>query len=351
MDNKRVTISISTGTILKILLIVVLAFLLFVLRGVILILLTAVVIASAIEPATIWFVRRGIPRVVGVTLIYLITAIIIAGTFYLLLPAFLTDLAGFINALPQYVTALDIGTSGGLFGWQATQSNSIGQAAQNILGSFSASSSGVLATLTTVFGGATSFVLIVVLSFYLAVQDRGVEEFLKIVTPLRREEYVIDLWRRTQAKIGRWMQGQLLLALIIGILVYVGLVLLGVDHAFSLALIAMLFELIPIFGSILSAVPGVVTAFLGGGITFAFVVGLMYLIVQQIESHIIYPLVVKKVVNVHPFVVIIALLVGAKLGGFLGILLSVPVATAMMEFMNDIARDRVVARARMNDNV
>ncbi len=122
-------------------------------------------------------------------------------------------------------------------------------------------------------------------------------------------------------------------------------------HAFSLALIAMVFEIIPVFGPILSAVPGILSAFAGGGVTFALIVALMYLVVQQIESHVVYPLVVKKVINVNPLVVIISLLVGAKLGGFLGILLSVPTATALMEFLNDLARDRLVARARMNENV
>jgi predicted PurR-regulated permease PerM len=316
-----------------------------------------VVIASAVEPGTQWLIRRKIPRVVAATLIYLVIGILLAGIFYLLLPAFLTDLAGFINTLPQYVTGSDISSGtglqvlGGRPAGEMSHTQSFGQTAQNIINTFSAAGGGVLATLTKIFGGATSFVLIVVLSFYLAVQDHGVEQFLKTVTPLRKEEYVIDLWRRTQHKIGRWMQGQILLALIVGILLFIGLTILGVNHAFSLALIAMVFEIIPVFGPIISAVPGVITGFAQSGLTFAFIVALMYLVVQQIESHVIYPLVVKKVINVHPFIVIIALLVGIKLGGFLGALLSVPVATALMEFLNDLSKDRVAARARMNDNV
>ncbi|MBX4198151.1 AI-2E family transporter [Candidatus Parcubacteria bacterium] len=348
MDRQRVIVSISTSTILKIFALVALGFLLFVLRDVVLILLTAVVFASAIEPGTLWFIRRGVPRIIGVTLIYLLSAILIAGLFYFLLPPFLSDLGGFIKALPQYITALNLKAPVAVQG--LSTSTSFGQTVENIITTLSNASGSILATLTTVFGGATSFVLIIVLSFYLAVQDHGIEDFLKLVAPLKHEHYVIDLWRRTQRKIGRWMQGQLLLAIIVGLLVFVGLALLGVHHAFSLALIALVFEIIPIFGPILSAVPGIATAFIQGGFTFALIVGLMYLVVQQIESHVIYPIVVKKVVNVHPLVVIIAFLVGAKLGGFLGILLSVPLATALTEFMNDVARDRVAARARMNDN-
>jgi predicted PurR-regulated permease PerM len=354
MDQKRVLFSVSSGTIIKILLLIGLAYLLFQLRDVLLILLTAVVFATAIEPLTVWLKRRGIPRLVGVSIIYLISAILIAGLFYLLLPAFLTDLSSFISVLPQYITTLNVHIPQN-FGFESavkglSEPTSLGQTIQNIIGGFSGTSGGVLATLSAIFGGFTSFLIILVLSFYLAVQDHGIEDFLRLVIPLKQEDYIIDLWRRTQHKIARWMQGQLLLALIVGVLVYIGLSLVGVKNAFSLALISMVFEVIPVFGPIIGAVPGVMTAIIQGGFTFALIVALIYVVIQQIESNVIYPLVVKKVVDVHPLTVIIALIVGAQLGGFLGILLSVPVATALSEFMSDYAKNKGAARALLNDN-
>lgn len=337
MDQKRVQLSVSSGTIIKILLLIGLAYLLFQLRDVLLILLTAIVFATAIEPLTLWLKRRGIPRIVGVSAIYLVMAILIAGLFYLLLPAFLTDLASFISALPQYITTLNVHIPQN-FGFE------------NAVKGLSGTSGDVLATLSAIFGGFTSFLIILVLSFYLAAQEHGIEDFLRLVIPLKQEDYILDLWRRTQRKIARWMQGQLLLALIVGILVYIGLSIIGVKNAFSLALISMVFEVIPVFGPIIGAVPGVMTAIIQGGFTFALIVALIYLVIQQIESNVIYPLVVKKVVDVSPLMVIIALIVGAQLGGFLGILLSVPVATALSEFMSDYAKNKGAARALLNDN-
>src|SRR5437868_3540942 len=108
MDPKRVTISISSGTVIKILLLVGLAYVLFMLRDVLLILLTAIVFATAIEPVTMWLKRRGIPRILAVALIYIIAAVLISGLFYLLLPAFLKDLSSFISTLPQYITTLNL---------------------------------------------------------------------------------------------------------------------------------------------------------------------------------------------------------------------------------------------------
>jgi predicted PurR-regulated permease PerM len=74
----------------------------------------------------------------------------------------------------------------------------------------------------------------------------------------------------------------------------------------------------------------------------------MYIIVQQIESHVIYPLVMQKVLDIPPIVVILALVVGAKAGGFLGVLISVPVAVALTEIMNDIGRNRILAREKFS---
>jgi len=189
--------------------------------------------------------------------------------------------------------------------------------------------------------------LIVVLSFYLSALENGVATFLRIVTPIKSERYVLNLWERSQTKIGQWMQGQLLLGVIIGVLTYLGLVILGVPYAFLLAIIAGLLELIPIFGPIIAMIPAIAIAFTDGGLTSAVIILGFYLIIQQFENNLIYPLVVRKVVGVPPLLVILALLIGAKLAGFLGILLSVPIAAAFREYINDIEFDKQRAEAEL----
>src|SRR4051812_14141538 len=114
----------------------------------------------------------------------------------------------------------------------------------------------------------------------------------------------------------------------------------GIKHALLLAAIAAVFELIPVFGPILSAVPAVLLALVDGGTTQAFLVIGLYLIIHQFENHLLYPLVVRKIVGISPMVVILALVIGAKLAGFLGILLSVPIAAAVMEWVDDIEKHK-----------
>ena len=115
---------------------------------------------------------------------------------------------------------------------------------------------------------------------------------------------------------------------------------LGVPHPLLLAILAAVFELIPVFGQFMAAVPAVAIAFTSGGVTSALTVAALYTIVQQFEAHLIYPVVVKKVVGVPPLLVILALLVGYKLVGFLGVLLSVPIAGAIQEYVSDIQKEK-----------
>ncbi len=129
---------------------------------------------------------------------------------------------------------------------------------------------------------------------------------------------------------------------------YLGLVIfVDANHALLLASLAALFELIPIFGPILSAIPAILIAFVDGGaehgVSKAVTVVIIYLIIHQFENHLLYPLVVKKIVGVSPILVIIALVIGAKLAGFLGAILAVPIAAAIMEFVGDIERNKGAA--------
>ena len=115
---------------------------------------------------------------------------------------------------------------------------------------------------------------------------------------------------------------------------------LGIQNALILAVLAGVLEIIPVFGPIISAIPAILFGFASGGLTMGLLVLGLFVIIQQFENHLIYPLVVKKVVGVSPIIVILALIVGAKFAGFLGILLSVPVTSALMEYIDDVDRDK-----------
>ena len=359
--EKYTTIRISSETIVRVILYILLFALLYYVRDVVLVILASVVIASATEPATLWLKKYNISRLIAVIVVYVCTAGVLAGIFYFLIPPLLSDASNLLSKLPEYLshvpfwnpapetlTTITQSSAVQTFSSAIPSSFSFGDALSNIQSAISSANQGLLNAVSGIFGGLLSFILVVVLSFYLAVQEDGVQDFLKVIVPVRNQKYVLDLWKRSQLKIGLWMQGQVLLGLLIAILVYLGLTIFKVKNALLLAILAGLFELIPVFGPILSAIPAVIAAiFDGGGITKGLLVVGLYLIIQQFENHLIYPLVVRKIVGVSPIVVILAFIVGGKLAGFLGILLSVPVASALMELYSDVQKEKMSARERL----
>ena len=350
MPEKPLLISVTPSAVVKILLVLAGAWLLYALRDVVLVVLVAIVIASAIEPGVAALARRGIPRILSVVLFYLalFTAFIVLFVFFL--PSLVDDLAGFIAALPGYLHAF--ASSDALdpylriFGMTVPDAISTNDLIARIGDTIGGGGllGGTVSTAAGIFSGLVSLLLVVVFSFYLAVIETGVEDVLRVIVSDKHEKYVLGLWRRAQKKIGLWMQGQLLLGVIMGVLVYLGLTILGVKHALVLAVVAALFELIPVFGPTLAAVPATAIAFVDGGFTLGIMVIALYVIFQQFENHLIYPLVVTKVVGVPPLLVILALIIGAKLAGFMGILLSVPAAATIQELVRDLQAHRLAHR-------
>ncbi len=346
-------ISITTGTLFRAMLVLLFFFLLFYLRSILLVVLTAVVIASSVEPFTVWLKRFKVPRLLAVMSMYVLLSAAFIGVFYFFVPLLLSDTANFLRAFPELLEGVPAPISASrnsvLQGADFAETLSQGITSttepssltavftdlSQILGSFA---KGFWDNVSVVFGGIVQFILIIVLSFYLAVQEDGVGAFLRIVTPEQHEHYVIGLWKRTQRKIGFWIQGQILLAVLVGILVYLGLTIMGVKNALFFAALAAIFETIPLFGPILAAIPAVATAYGTGSLSFALLVAGVYLIIQQFENHLIYPLVVKKIIGVPPMTVILALIIGAQLGGFLGLLISVPLAATLMEYLDDVQK-------------
>lgn len=339
---KEVTsISISSGTIIKTISIVLVFWGLFYVRDFVIALLVAVVLASAVEMPVRFFKRWGVPRTVSVVGIFLFLLLLVAATIFIFLPPLADDIARFISTLPKILESVRIfGRDMGFKDLAAAISNlsrdiSKGQIL-SIIKTAVFGTSGIVATTTVVVGSVINFVLTFVLAFYLALEEHGVQKFLRLVVPHNQEEYITDLWSRAQKKIGLWMQGQLLLSLLVALLVYIPMLILDMPYATLLAIIAFVGELIPMVGLTLATIPALFLAWTHGGTSLLSVVALIYVIVGQLESHVLYPKVMNKMVGVPSTVVIIALVVGAKIAGIWGVLLAVPLASILMELVEDI---------------
>ena len=305
-------------------------------------LLTAVVIASSVDPAARWFEKYRIPRVISVLFLYISTFAAFGLVFYLVAPPLISDMSAFLSDLPAKISTIEPNNIlSFLPQLPAGFLNAIRDVAANLDSAAIGSATGFFGVATSIFGGAVSFIFIIVISFYLSVEEKGIENFLKVITPKEYENYALDLWSRSRRKIGFWLQGQLLLGVLVGVIVFLGLTILGVEYALLLAILSGMFEVIPVFGPIIAAIPAIGVAFIQKPV-LGLAVLIFYVVVQQFENHLIYPLVVRKTIGVPPLLVILSLFIGGTLAGFFGILLAVPVATVLMEFINDFARKREI---------
>lgn len=343
-NDKVYNINISATTIKNFVLVGFVVFILLRLRSLVFVILTSVVLASFIRTAATSLKRRlGITRILSVVVMYLLTFLAIAGIIYFFVPVLLIELSNIIPVITQYLPSnFSLVQTIGLDSTQLATSHAgqIATLGESIKSFLSVISSGFQNTLAVLFGSLLNVVLVIVISFYLSVSSDGIDSFLKTLSPIHHRTYVIDLWNRSQLKIARWMQGQLLLGLMVGILIFLGLSFLNVEQAILLSIIAAIFELIP-FGIFLAIIPAVSLTYTSGGLSLALVVLALYFVVQQLESYLIAPLVVQKVTGISPLVVILSLLIGANLAGFWGLILAVPVAVTIQEYIRDLEKDKL----------
>ncbi len=326
-------VRVSIRSIFHAVFVVVILLALFYIKDLVFVFLTSIVIASFVESAVRRLRKRGLGRTIAVVLIYFLV-LTLAGLFmYLFIPVFFQQMSELSGLVAQYLP------STGSLSANESQITTIVSSFQAITTN---ATSGTLQVAIALFGGVYNFILLVILSFYLSVNNKAIENFLRIVIPQSEVEQAVSLWRRTEHKIGLWFQGQMLMATLVGVIIYLLLFILNIQYSLILAVTAAILELIP-FGIILAAVPAIASGFISKGSTGALEVGLVYLIVHEFEVNLIAPLIVQKVVGISSLVVILAILVGLKLAGFWGVMLAIPTAVLLMEFVEDVKKKKGIS--------
>ena len=193
------------------------------------------------------------------------------------------------------------------------------------------------AAISHVFGGVIALFVVLILSYYMVVEEHGLTRGLEHIIPRRHHVFLQTCIKDGKDKVGHWMHGQLLLMLLVGLLYYALLSALGVPFALVLALFGALLEIIPYVGPNLAALPAFLIGF-SISPALAVLVLLGYFVIQQIESNILTPKIMQKVVGLNPILSIIAILCGFQLAGILGALLSIPLAVLAVTILKEWAR-------------
>ena len=316
----------------------------FLVRGALLLIYIAALVAIGISPFVTRLERRRLigkkplPRWVAILEVYLLLMVVIVTVSILVIPPLIDQARAFWTAIPDLLHRGQVWLiARGLLSRELTFTEAVQQTAQ---GNGSDAVTTLIGALSGFFGGVFGLLTILILAFYLLLDSRTLFRNFVSLFPKAERERVEDVCRRISTKVSAWLAGQLMLAAIIGTTAALGLWLLGVPYFFVLALIAGLGEMIPVVGPILSAIPAVAVALTVSPATALFV-SIFFLAQQQLENHILVPKIMERQVGISAGFVIIALLIGGSLLGIVGAILAVPTAAILQVVFQELTAQHV----------
>lgn len=333
--ERRIVFDFSVQSVFKVVFGLILLWLMFYLRDIFVLFFLAFILATAIEPVVNLLGKKKIPRWVTIIGIYLLLMLFVYFLARLIIPPISEQVNTFSRERTQLAAEIDSYLEKAPSTVRVAINDFIHQIPEKI--SKYSKSGTVLQNALGVFSGLLGFLTVMVISFYLLIEKNSMENFVKTYWPQKSNQKALKIFKEIVTKTSYWARGQLVLSGSIGLLTYVGLTLLGVDYALSLALLAAVTELLPIVGPFIGAVPAMIIAFAINPL-LVFWVGLMYFGIQQFENHVLVPQVMKRALGLSPVAIIFALLVGAKLLGILGVIISIPVASAVAVLVNSLKK-------------
>ena len=330
--NQQTTIKIDLWSVLKVILVLCLFFFLYMIRDIILFVLIAVFLSIVIIPVVDFFEKKTFPRWLGALIVYLIIfgALVFFG--FLFFPTLISESQILFEKMPGYLKSI--------FGEEVIfWSSGIVETLKNWLMTSGAARSQIFSFFSDVVGGLFTTLIILVISFYLSIDKNFIIRQINKFLPLKYKDFLTNFYQASQKRISAWALASLMLCLIIGILSYFGLLILGIKFALLLGVMAGVFEIIPYLGPWLGGSMAFIVA-LADSPTKALMVVIFYVILQQLENSFFAPQIMKKAVGINPVVVLIALMVGGKLAGLLGVLLAIPLITVGSILVKDYLETR-----------
>ncbi len=333
MENKKYTLDISYEGIMRLIVVFALFLVVYFLRDILFILFISILLALIIDPAVDSIEKKKIPRVIAAFMLFSFMFLVLGSLIYIIATPLAKELSELALRIPNYLG------SSIFLNDKSILNTEISGPLQSVLleasSYFKNIASGLFSGIFNILGGFVSAILILVITFYLIIEENGVVNFVKQTVPQNLQPRSLRIIKKVQTKLGRWFVGQLALGFIVGTMSLIGLYLLGVPYSLVLAIIAGILELIPYIGPILSAIPAIIIA-LTVSPELAFLTLILYFLIQQFENYLIVPKVMEKSVNLHPIVIIVVVIMGQKIAGVTGAIIAVPVATIAAIIIEDI---------------
>lgn len=281
-------------------------------KDVLLMLFMAFIIMSALNPAVDHLEKLKIPRALAILMLYLLLLVVIGVTLGTVVPPLVSQTGNLVLSLPDALSRIAI--------FHDNQQ----AITEQVLGQIGSLPQDLLRVTVNLFGNILSIFTVLVISFYLLLERANLNKYLAILLGKNSPDRVLKTINEIERRLGGWVRGELFLMLAVGLVTYVGLLILGIDNALPLAIIAGLLEIVPNIGPTLSAVPAILIALTIHPFK-AVATAALYFLVQLIENHALVPNIMRRAVGVNPLVSIVGLIIGLKIYGPMGAIMSIPV--------------------------
>jgi len=279
------------------------------LRGLILMVFLCFLFMEGLHPAVSWLEKIKIPRVLAILLVYIFIIAALSISVVGVIPDLVEQSTILIRNLPNALKNIDF------LGLNFVDFSSQLRILENLPGN-------IASLVMSLFSNILSIFVFFVITFYLLLERKNFDHYLKNIFG-QNSQKAIAVVNQLEKRLGIWVSAQLMLMLIIGILSYLGYLIIGVNFALPLAIIAGILEMVPNIGpTIASILAGIF------GLTISPITGILAviwgIIVQQLENNFIVPKIMKEAIGINPLITILLIASGAKLGGVVGAIIALP---------------------------
>lgn len=319
-------------------------------KTIFILLIAAVFFAYLIYPLVRWM-NRKLPLIAAVLLVYFGIVLIFAVTLWIVIPPLTDDISGLVRAYPTIVHKIGAfvnDPANPVLRRAPVQVRAeLAKLPDQIVGW--AQMHGVQAAehaLTILMNTATllaAFVVVPVLAAYLLMESEHLKRVFLGLIPQPRREATLDVLSEIERVIGGFIRGQLLVGGTVGILITIPLMIMHVPYAILIGVLAGVLDLIPYVGPVIAFIPAFLIALLNNGAVTAFGVAAVFVAANQLEGHVIAPNIVSRTIELRPLAVLLAILVGAEIGGILGMFLAVPAAGILRVLLSHVAPPKASA--------
>jgi predicted PurR-regulated permease PerM len=304
--------------------------------------LIAILLAAALNPAVEAFERRGLKRGWAATLVFVLALLVVTAIGFLIIPPLVAQVRDFIEAVPDFIDDLTAGR--GPLGFLQDEYQIVDRIREAIARRGPAGVLGlsvpVLDIVRSIVTAVVGVVTIIFLTYFMLLEGpRTIERFLGLLPEGTRARYD-RVGRDVYRAISGYVTGNLLISLVAGTISTAVLFAVGSDYAVALGLLVAILDLIPLAGATLAAIIASTVIFIETGWIRGLIVIGFFVAYQQLENHVLQPLVYGRTVQLSPLAVLCAVLIGAELAGILGALVAIPVAGSLLA----IAREVLVYR-------